>query len=302
MNVKVVKTKGLYHTVKNVSGPIRGNLAEYPAPPKEKSSMDGIQSCTFITSLVVQFVVLIISFATLGHEGTPPILQLALVLETVIQGIEFAWYVIVGVLAYWGGQDINVSSRYIDWVFTTPVMLSTLLLLLIWSDPLNECRLVEDAVSDIQSFWYVIFALVICDWLMLLVGWLIEASPLGVFTDPPDSVVKRWSRRARQWVLLIGFVPLVIGFSMYPYVANESLNIPGWSIALVAITFVLWIFYGLVAIVFEGKERKQQQYRNAFYNILDIFSKNVAGLVVSIIALNTEPCPADLGSGEIGSG
>ena len=60
--------------------------------------------------------------------------------------------------------------------------------------------------------------------------------------------------------------------------------------------------YGLVAIVFEGKERKQQQYRNAFYNILDIFSKNVAGLVVSIIALNTDPCPADLGSGEVGSG
>ena len=142
-----------------------------------------------------------------------------------IQGIEFAWYVIVGVLAYWGGKDINVSSRYIDWVFTTPVMLSTLLLLLIWSDPLNECRLVEDAVSDIQSFGYVIFALVICDWLMLLVGWLIEASPLGVFTDPPNSVVKRWDGRARQWVLLIGFVPLVIGFSMYP-VSYTHLTLP----------------------------------------------------------------------------
>ena len=78
MNVEVVKTKGLYHTVKNVSAtPIRERKE---ATPKEKSSMDGIQSCTFITSLVVQFVVLIISFATLGHEGTPPILQLALVL------------------------------------------------------------------------------------------------------------------------------------------------------------------------------------------------------------------------------
>ena len=46
------------------------------------------QDVTFVISLVVQFCVLIFSVVTLGLGNPPPLLQLILVLETVVQGVE----------------------------------------------------------------------------------------------------------------------------------------------------------------------------------------------------------------------
>ena len=46
------------------------------------------QDVTFVISLVVQLAVLIFSLVTLGIGNPPPLLQLILVLETIVQGVE----------------------------------------------------------------------------------------------------------------------------------------------------------------------------------------------------------------------
>jgi hypothetical protein len=62
-------------------------------------------------------------------------------------------------------------------------------------------------------------------------------------------------------------------------------------VAVVVPTFVLWTLYGVVAIAAYGEERAQ--WRNAFYNLLDLLSKNLAGVVVSIIAFEAECVAAE---------
>ena len=59
---------------------------------------------------------------------------------------------------------------------------------------------------------------------------------------------------------------------------------PGYAIFTVLITFVTWGLYGVVALVFRSPQAKM---KNASYNVLDIVSKNIVGLVTSIVALST---------------
>ena len=61
-----------------------------------KSCHYSFQDVTFVISLVVQLCVLIFSLVTLGIGNPPPLLQLILVLETVVQGVEFLWYLTIG--------------------------------------------------------------------------------------------------------------------------------------------------------------------------------------------------------------
>lgn len=49
---------------------------------------NSFQDVTFVISLVVQLAVLIFSLVTLGLGNPPPLLQLILVLETIVQGVE----------------------------------------------------------------------------------------------------------------------------------------------------------------------------------------------------------------------
>ena len=53
-----------------------------------KSCHYSFQDVTFVISLVVQLAVLIFSLVTLGIGNPPPLLQLILVLETIVQGVE----------------------------------------------------------------------------------------------------------------------------------------------------------------------------------------------------------------------
>ena len=57
-------------------------------PAEEAGCHNSFQDVTFVISLVVQLAVLIFSLVTLGIGNPPPLLQLILVLETVVQGVE----------------------------------------------------------------------------------------------------------------------------------------------------------------------------------------------------------------------
>jgi hypothetical protein len=216
-----------------------------------KSCHNSFQDVTFVISLVVQLAVLIFSLVTLGIGNPPPLLQLILVLETVVQGVEFAWYSIIGSLYFFKKSTFSVAWRYLDWVVTTPIMLITLMFLVIYFH--EPCMEVAKLV-DFPGFAGLLVLIVIADWAMLFLGCMVEAN--------------WWNIRERlsyvRWLLVLGFIPLCLAFIPHIMAATER---PSESaVAVVVPTFILWCLYGVVAIAAYGDDRAQ--WRNAFYNIL----------------------------------
>ena len=72
------------------------------------------QDVTFVISLVVQLGVLIFSLVTLGIGNPPPLLQLILVLETIVQGVEFVWYAVIGALYFFKKKHFHATLLYIS--------------------------------------------------------------------------------------------------------------------------------------------------------------------------------------------
>ena len=241
-----------------------------------KGCHNSFQDVTFVISLVVQLAVLIFSLVTLGIGNPPPLLQLILVLETIVQGVEFVWYLTIGALYFFRKMTFGVEYRYIDWVITTPVMLITLFFLVIYFE--SPCMEVAKLV-DFPGFAGLLVLIVLADWAMLFLGCMVEAN--------------WWNIRERvsyvRWLLVLGFVPLCLAFIPHIMAATER---PSESaVAVIVPTFGIWSLYGVVAIAAYGEDRAQ--WRNAFYNLLDLLSKNLAGVVVSIIAFEAE-CVAAL--------
>ena len=259
--------------------------AEYQ-PLVGKEPVDAAKSChysfqdvTFVISLVVQFCVLIFSVVTLGVGNPPPLLQLILVLETVVQGVEFVWYLVIALLYFLRKKSFGVEYRYIDWVITTPIMLISLFFLVIYFH--FPCLEVAKLV-DFPGFGGLLALIILADWGMLFLGCMVEANWWNV-------------RRLKyvRWLLALGFVPLCVAFIPHVIAATERPS--DSAVAVVVPTFAIWTLYGVVAIAAYGDDRAQ--WRNAFYNLLDLISKNLAGVVVSIIAFEAE-CVAALAEEE----
>ena len=253
--------------------PARGLEAEplkgTGTPPKQPVLCCGVvldwQSGTFVASLVVQFAVLLFSLVTLGIGSPPPVLQLILIMESVVQGIELLWY--LGIAYRFAGLKIDtpVWGRYIDWVLTTPTMLITLFFLLIYYA--HPCLSLKE-LRNYHNFVLYLVLIVAFDWFMLSCGALYECNA--------------WGAR-RRWT---GFVLIALGFAclfaaFWPHFDVLGRDFTREGIWTTVPTLLVWAVYGVVAFAFDRPKT-----RNSWYNVLDVFSKNVAGLLVSILALN----------------
>lgn len=212
---------------------------------------------TLIISIIVQIITGIIEVGALFVK-VPPIYSLIrqlLLLEVAVQIIEGSFYFW---LAYNFNKVINVTpKRYIDWVITTPTMLVTLILYLIYLD-----RRAKNETTGLEFFSAVkdnsvnIVSILILNWLMLLFGYLGEMKIIPVLLG-----------------VLCGFIPFLIYYYMIyvNYVTeNEYGRLMFWYF------FFFWSLYGFVAIL-------PYYIKNAFYNILDLFAKNFFGLFLSYI-------------------
>ena len=141
---------------------------------------------TLVISIIVQIITGIIEIGAFFVK-VPPIyflIRQLLIIELVVQMVEGMFYLW---LAYNFTKVLNVTpKRYIDWAITTPTMLITLILYLIY---LN--KKVENKTSELDFFTLmkdnssVITPVIILNWLMLLFGYLGEMKVipvlLGVF-------------------------------------------------------------------------------------------------------------------------
>jgi hypothetical protein len=180
-----------------------------------------------------------------------------LLIEIWVQLVEGMFYVWL-VMNF--SQIKNVTKyRYFDWLITTPTMLFTYSMYLYYLNTKDNEKLKN------QSFYQIVDAnifhllpIFILNTLMLFFGYLAEIGKM-------DSVTSTF----------LGFIPFTIFFYLiYDTYAKYT--------TIGRITFMyfagVWALYGFAALL-------SYKYKNAIYNILDLFAKNFFGLFLAGVLL-----------------
>ena len=215
---------------------------------------------TLVISIIVQIITGIIEIGAYFVK-VPPIYSLIrqlLIIELIVQFFEGMFYFW---LAYNFTQVLNVTpKRYLDWIITTPTMLITLMLYLIY---LN--RRVENNTNELELFALlkdnsnIFIPVIVLNWLMLLFGYLGEMKIIPVLLG-----------------IFLGFIPFLIYYYII-YVNYVTQNTSGYL--LFWYFFIFWSLYGFVAVL-------PYYLKNSLYNILDLFAKNFFGIFLSYIIIS----------------
>jgi len=220
-------------------------------------------------SVVVQIISALIQFSSMFISVSPAymILKQLLVLENIVQVIQGSFYAWL----FFNIQNVTniTAKRYMDWVITTPIMLISLICYMIFLRGNGENHV--DIFSILRGNYAIISTIVLLNAFMLLFGYLGEKNIIPLV-----------------WGVLIGFIP----FSIYYYLIYNNFvksntnteahtdaattNINTTILKLFLYFLFFWSLYGIVGIL-------PYYIKNTIYNILDLFSKNFFGLLLSYL-------------------
>ncbi len=209
-----------------------------------------LQESAYI-SLLIQFIVGIIDAYGLNIKipENKRIFTDLLKVELGVQSVEFIFY------AWMVYNFKNISNitphRYIDWCITTPVMLLTLMAYLDGKSP--------TLIHYIKNNKKLIINVVILNLLMLLFGLMGELGFINYYT-----------------AIAFGFVPFIYYFKLIYDKYNDNMTISKDKRNLFNFFFIVWSLYGVAAFL-------PYIMKNTAYNILDLFAKNLFGLILVYI-------------------
>lgn len=231
-----------------VSRPVRRSVAvtvESPVLP-HTTSIDWVRRTARI-SLTAQVVFGLFSLAGFAKlSDANDLLVTILILDVCVQFVEFVFYFMFVVC-----KEFDVAYRYLDWFVTTPTMLLSLVMFLRY-DAERDSSVAEFFEADETAIHLPI--ILTCNAVMLAFGLLSEI-----------EVLSTRSSVATGFAFLVGaFVSVYVGFVD-----------TGVGRALWAFTFVVWFFYGIAAYY-------DQRTKAIAYNCLDVVSKNLYGVFVTI--------------------
>jgi len=216
--------------------------------------MNYLLNKTVFASLMIQVITGLTGIFMLNYdlaEGKA-ILRDLLKLEVFVQIVE-------GIFYFWLASNIttvtNITpNRYYDWFLTTPTMLLTFVVYLIY---INNGEYEEDTLADkIRQNKRPLISIFILNAMMLLLGLASETK----FIDT-------------QFAVLSGFIPFIAYFYIiWERYAQFTRNgrILFWLFS------GIWSLYGVAALLPYSK-------KNIFYNILDLFSKNFFGVFLAYV-------------------
>lgn len=213
---------------------------------------------TLFISVIVQIVTGAFEFLSLFVKVPSEyiLIRQLLIMEIIVQVVEGMFYLWL-VLNIASVKDIT-PKRYADWSITTPTMLITLILYLIYSNykekndttNLDFFNLIIENSGNITK-------ILLLNWLMLVFGYLGEKRIIPTLTG-----------------VVLGFIPFVIYYFII-YINYVKSKV---GLFLFSYFFIFWSLYGIVAVF-------PYYLKNSFYNILDLFSKNFFGIFLSYIIL-----------------
>jgi hypothetical protein len=217
---------------------------------------------TLQISIIVQIITGIIEIITLFFTLTAPpqyyIINHLVYLELAVQIIEGLFYIW---LVYNFNKVTNVTSkRYVDWAITTPTMLITLMVYLIYLG--NKNNNIDTTgmtfFGTLKDNMDTVSKIITLNWLMLLFGYMGEVKILSTVAG-----------------VLMGFIPFLIYYYIiyYKYATQSSTGLKiFWYF------FFFWSIYGIAALL-------PYYVKNAIYNILDLFAKNFFGIFLAYIVI-----------------
>lgn len=216
---------------------------------------------TAFFSLAVQFFTGVVDLYVILMPVASELLLLKqlLIMEFLVQFIEGIFYVW---LAFNISTAVNITrKRYYDWSVTTPVMLITL------SSYLIYLKIKQTGSSAIPDFFGVLnenyatfFKIVILNSMMLIFGYLGE---INVLTTRASVIA--------------GFLPF---FAMFYLIYESYAKYTYSGMLLFTYFFIAWSLYGVSALF-------NYQWKNVFYNILDLISKNFFGLFLAYVIVSS---------------
>jgi hypothetical protein len=187
------------------------------------------------------------------------ILQQLLIMELIVQVIEGIFYI-------WLALNINsvvniTPHRYYDWYLTTPTMLVTLCIYLIYlNNNENNTEVKESLLELVYNNLNLLIPIVILNFIMLTSGYLTE--------------IKKLSKTPG---ILFGFLPFMLYFYLiYDNFAKYS----NYGSQIFFYFLSIWFIYGIAALM-------DYKTKNIMYNILDLFAKNFFGLYLGFVVLNS---------------
>jgi hypothetical protein len=213
---------------------------------------------TAYASLYVQLITGIIGFygLFLNIPLEYNILKEILYLETIVQIIELVYYLWLTNEYTKINYDISYT-RYFDWFISTPIMLLNTAIYMYFEefkDTKNMFSMIPIILEKINPLSAILFG----NFAMLVFGFLGEQKQLKRM----DAFI--WG----TFSFIVTFATLYINFVGSVF-TNQILF---WAM------FVIWSIYG-ISYLFPYEKK------NAFYNILDIFSKNFYGIYIFLKVL-----------------
>jgi hypothetical protein len=210
-------------------------------------------------SLVAQVITGIVDFVALQSKSKNVLLKQLLLLELIVQIIEFIFYVWLVFHFPFHTKEEVTKYRYYDWALSTNIMLFTLIAYMVHLRSPNK-TLIEIYKENKANIHSVLFL----NTLMLIIGYLGEINKMNI-----------------KQSVYIGFIPFLIYYGIiYNSYVKDDLLINISDEKKREIKFLFWYFflvwgtYGISALF-------PYTQKNVSYNILDIFSKNFFGLFLS---------------------
>lgn len=180
------------------------------------------------------------------------ILNEVLAAETLVQLVELFFY------GFFLRSMANTSLaqmaaiRYFDWLITTPTMLLTTIIYFKYEEYIEKNKSNILHFSDfLKDNTQNIITIVICNFLMLLFGYLGETGVIDMMSS-----------------IILGF--MFFAYTFYIIYTKYAVN-SQQSMKIFKFIFSIWTLYGVAATL-----RPYQ--KNVMYNVLDIFAKNFFGL------------------------
>ena len=222
---------------------------------------------TLVFSLYVQAITAILNFIVLFINARPEsyLLKELLMLELGVQMVEGTFY--VWLLYNMKSVDNMTIHRYMDWFFTTPTMLVTLIAYLIYLDYMDK-----NSHPNINTKVTAAPRLInILSEHSETISWIIGLNAFMLFFGVMGELQYIYPILAFS----LGFIPFFIYFKMiYENYAVKT----EFGQQIFFYFFLLWSLYGVASFF-------PYLWKNIGYNLLDIFSKNLFGFYLSYLVI-----------------
>lgn len=185
------------------------------------------------------------------------ILKELLIMELIVQIVEGIFYIWLAINI---ATVANITPhRYYDWYLTTPTMLVTLCVYLIYLRNEEENKETEHSlIKIVYDNLNILAPVIFLNFVMLTAGYLTE--------------IKKLSRTPG---VLFGFIPFLIYF----YLIYENFaKFSQYGSQIFFYFFAIWFLYGIAGLM-------NYKTKNIMYNILDLFAKNFFGVYLGFVVL-----------------